>query len=265
MSDKPIRDDDFDLYVLGAPDGDELAAFEARIASDKDAARKTAEARGRMAMLALAAPRVEPSPGAKEGLMRQLASTAKGRQYPRAAQETETGRFGLGWWSVVWAPVAAGLALATIFLWLANTRLTNQIEQQHAQIQKMSEESNRTAEMVELESASDTIVVPLAASRDVAGARGHVLYNPRLGKVLYTDSLGPAPAGKSYQLWLVPVSGTPISEGLLTPEAGQGSRIFASIAPGTFAAAFAVTLEPSGGRPQPTGPKVLIGAVPHIS
>ena len=243
MSDKPKRDEDFDLYVLSALDGDELAAFEASIASDKDSTRKIAEARGRLALLALAAPRVEPSPGVKEGLMRQLASSAKGRAYPRVARETDsTERFTARWWSVVWAPVAAGLALATIFLWLANTRLNHEIEQQNAQIQKLNEDANRSALFADLVSAPDTIAVPLVASREVQGARGRVLYNLRLGKMIYTDSLSPAPDGKSYQLWLVPTSGTPISAGVLSPEAGTGSRMVATMPPGISAAAFAVTL-----------------------
>jgi anti-sigma-K factor RskA len=32
------------------------------------------------------------------------------------------------------------------------------------------------------------------------------------------------------------------------------------IPPGVLPKAFAVTLEPAGGKPQPTGPKVLVGA-----
>ena len=35
----------------------------------------------------------------------------------------------------------------------------------------------------------------------------------------------------------------------------------AHVPPGMVAKAFAVTLEPQGGMPQPTGPKVLVGVV----
>ena len=74
----PTRLEDFDLYALGALDDAERVVIESHIASCPDCARKLAEAQGRMAILAFAAPRVEPSAGVKERLMRQLHATAEG-------------------------------------------------------------------------------------------------------------------------------------------------------------------------------------------
>src|ERR1700723_3955145 len=74
----PTREEDFDLYALGALDGDEKAAFEAPLASCASCKMKLAEATGRMAMLALAAPPASPSPGVKERLMRQVLATGRG-------------------------------------------------------------------------------------------------------------------------------------------------------------------------------------------
>ncbi len=42
---------------------------------------------------------------------------------------------------------------------------------------------------------------------------------------------------------------------------GNAEVMMPPLPPGTPAKAFAVTVEPAGGMPQPTGPKVLIGAV----
>ena len=44
----PTREEDFDLYALGALDGDEKAAFEAHLASCASCKMKLAEATGRM-------------------------------------------------------------------------------------------------------------------------------------------------------------------------------------------------------------------------
>ena len=74
----PNRAEDFDLYALGALDGAERKAFESHLASCADCAEKLATARGRMAILAFAAPPTEPSPGVKESLMRQVIASAQG-------------------------------------------------------------------------------------------------------------------------------------------------------------------------------------------
>jgi anti-sigma-K factor RskA len=86
-----------------------------------------------------------------------------------------------------------------------------------------------------------------------------VLYNARMGLGVYSGQIAPAPSGKSYQLWLVPSSGPPVSAGLVDANQQNGA-VVVRLAPGLEPKAFAVTLEPYGGRPQPTGPMVLVGA-----
>src|SRR6202041_942342 len=62
-----------------------------------------------------------------------------------------------------------------------------------------------------------------------------------------------------YQLWLVPMSGLPISAGVFNPKNGEMSHMMMKLPAGVTAKAFAVSLEPAGGMPQPTGPMVLVG------
>ena len=77
--------------------------------------------------------------------------------------------------------------------------------------------------------------------------------------IFSVTDLPPAPEGRVYQVWVV-TSAAPISAGLLTPDAsGAGSAFFETdpdIAPPV---AVAVTLEPAGGVPAPTGERYLIG------
>ena len=83
----------------------------------------------------------------------------------------------------------------------------------------------------------------------------------KTGMLVYDGQLETAPADKSYQLWLVPATGNPISAGVFNPSTGKTSHWIIKLPPGTVPKAFAVTLEPAGGTPQPTGPKVLVGPV----
>ena len=60
----------------------------------------------------------------------------------------------------------------------------------------------------------------------------------------------------------MPVAGNPVSAGVFAIDAsGNGAVLLPDLPAGVAAKAFAVTEEPEGGVPQPTGPKVLVGLV----
>ena len=109
--------------------------------------------------------------------------------------------------------------------------------------------------------ARDTVVVSLAMQKNQPEGTARVLYNAPRGMLVYDGNLAPTPTGKSYQLWLVPMNGAPISAGVFNPVNGEMNSIMARVPPGTAAKAFAVTLEPAGGMPAPTGPMILVGPV----
>jgi anti-sigma factor RsiW len=79
MNGHPTRPEDFDLYALGVLEGEEKAAIESHVPTCAECANKLAEARGRIALLAFSAPRVEPSAAVRERLMRQVRASAAGR------------------------------------------------------------------------------------------------------------------------------------------------------------------------------------------
>jgi anti-sigma-K factor RskA len=113
--------------------------------------------------------------------------------------------------------------------------------------------------MGQVSGAPDTAVITLLQQAGGPPGQAHVLYNARMGLAVYSGQIAPAPAGKSYQLWLVPANGSPVDAGLVEANQQNGA-VVVHLSPGVAAKAFAVTLEPEGGRPQPTGPKVLVGA-----
>jgi len=78
MNAHPTREEDFDLYALGALEGDEKLAIESHLASCATCTEKLAEARGRIALLALAAPQSAPSAAVKQRLMLQVRADAEG-------------------------------------------------------------------------------------------------------------------------------------------------------------------------------------------
>jgi anti-sigma-K factor RskA len=101
----------------------------------------------------------------------------------------------------------------------------------------------------------------MAGQAPAAGATGRALLSRSRGLVVSASALPALPAGRVYQLWIVPPGAPPVSAGLMTPDAsGRATSVLISTNL-PMAAAIAITLEPAGGVPAPTGPMYLVGKV----
>ena len=100
--------------------------------------------------------------------------------------------------------------------------------------------------------------VSLAGSDMAKQGVGFLLYDARTQNAwLYSVNLPECPAGTTYQLWAV--YDKPMSVGTFRMNAGETAHLLVKKVPSfTDAKTFAVSLEPSGGRPQPTGPMYLL-------
>ena len=77
--------------------------------------------------------------------------------------------------------------------------------------------------------------------------------------VFTATDLPPLPPGRVYQVWVVTAE-APVSAGLLAREpAGRATAVFRTPSDIGTPVAAAVTLEPEGGVPAPTGDRYLIG------
>jgi anti-sigma-K factor RskA len=90
-------------------------------------------------------------------------------------------------------------------------------------------------------------------------ASGRIIWNEKAGGRLYVTGLPPAPPGKTYELWTI-AGAAPRPAGTFDVDpAGGAARPVAPADDGPVKV-FAVTLEPAGGVPAPTGPMVLASA-----
>jgi anti-sigma-K factor RskA len=260
MSGHPTREEDFDLYALGALEGEEKQVIEAHVAGCGACSRKLAEAQGRIALLALGVPRVEPSLGVKERLMSRVRLMAEGRSViPQSAEVERSGGFFGRWWTAVLAPAAVVLALASFFLWRENARLDREMAELRATVQDQQKQLDYARNVAHLFEARDTITVSLAPMPGMAEGAVKVMYNEKMGMLMYDGWIEPPAEDKSYQLWVVPKEGTPVSVGVFNPATSDTAHWMTKVPGGVAAKAFAITLEPAGGMPQPTGPMVLVG------
>jgi hypothetical protein len=100
--------------------------------------------------------------------------------------------------------------------------------------------------------------VSLTGSDLAKRATGVLLYDSRTQKLwLYSVNLPECPAGTTYQLWAI--RDKPISIGTFQMDTGETAHLLVKKVLGfSDAKSFAVSLEPSGGRPQPTGQMYLL-------
>ena len=105
----------------------------------------------------------------------------------------------------------------------------------------------------------DAKVVSLAALEVAKGASAVLLYNPVTQKIwLYSANLPECPTGTAYQLWAIDQK--PVSVGTFHIDAGEMAHLLVKRLPDfEKARRFAVSLEPAGGRQQPSGPIYLMG------
>jgi anti-sigma-K factor RskA len=104
-------------------------------------------------------------------------------------------------------------------------------------------------------------VVSLSGSEMAKSAGAFILFDPVTKKAwLYAFNLPALPNGKVYQLWAIDEK--PVSAGVFGLDTGQkGRMLIRNLHEFSRMKKFAVTVEPDGGVPQPTGAIYLVGQI----
>jgi hypothetical protein len=108
--------------------------------------------------------------------------------------------------------------------------------------------------------SDDLLLVTLSGLPPADAAQAKAFVSRSLNAIIFTArDLPPLPPARVYQLWAV-AGGQAISAGTFAPDPSGRSRLVADVPSLTEPpAALAVTVEPEGGVPAPTGPKYLLG------
>ncbi len=169
-----------------------------------------------------------------------------------------------GWsWMQTWATVA-GCVLIGVF-WFEHLRSERvravAFQKAMQEAKQANAESAQLKDMLRLLNDPETIV-RVTSEGVVAKPEGKVFLNAKQGVLLMTSNLPPAPDGKTYEMWIIPAGGKPVPAGLFQTEP-SGTAVYLQAAAVDLAAtgAVAVTLEPTGGSPQPTSQPILVAAL----
>ena len=250
-------------YVLGSLDRDERISFEAHLAACPECAAEVRSLQRVADGLARAVPQLTPRPELRQRVMDSIAGQTAASAVVHRSDSRALPR---------WLPLAATILVAlgiAIYAARLQTRVADlevRLDRAVAQTQA-AERAVADAQRVgaELRSAMAVMAAPDLVRIDLKGqaaapqASARALWSRARGMVFTASNLPPLPAGQVYQVWVV-ATPAPVSAGLLIPDASGAGQTFFSTAPDIpQPTAVAVTIEPAGGVPAPTGAMYLAG------
>jgi anti-sigma-K factor RskA len=262
------------LFVVDADDRETRAAMLAHVAGCEECRQALQDYQRAADALAQAVPQIRPRP---ELRARTLAAIVGGDAervrlpHPgRAPTDVRTRPSGPAWapWLAAAAAVVAAVSVGGLLQTrseLADMRTTLAVWQARvADAERSAAASQATLvtyrRQLDVMTSDDLLLVTLSGLPPADAAQAKAFVSRSLNAIIFTArDLPPLPPARVYQLWAV-AGGQAISAGIFVPDASGRSQLVADVPSLTVApAALAVTLEPEGGVPAPTGPKYLLG------
>ncbi len=198
-------------------------------------------------------PAGEPSPIVKKEIMKITKdSSVEGGK----ASVHKIGRYRLA--------VAAAFVfiISTLGLFFYTQSLESEISQQQTTIERLETEVERKEELLTILEARDVDMVLMDGMEDMSpNGYGKVVWDKEGGRaLLQVANIPSVPSDKDYQLWFI-VNGQPISAGVFAVDDPTRDNFFKieQLQMAADEGAFAITMEPKGGMPQPTGNMYLMG------
>lgn len=264
-------------YLLGALDSRERQALEEHLDTCQRCSLETYGGGEAVARLASAVPRLKVPARVKQRLFAVVdAELAQRRPVSPGPRSQAPGRGGTGRLAMAWARIAAalvlvvGLALAGFWFDQRVDRLTRDNRALQRELSNLMEREVQLTNMVMqqrylsyITAAPGVSVNMLWGTEWSAKAWGMLACcaaadNATLA-FLVVLNLPPLPADQVYQVWLFK-EGQRYSAGTFTVDStGYGQAAIIPVAPLFEFDAIAVTVEPSGGSPRPTGASVMLG------
>lgn len=224
--------DSYELYSLGLLEGEEKREVEAHLGRNCAVCRKYyQEALGVNALMLSQVHEVVPPTRLRRRVM------------------SSVGREGAGW---IWVAALAAACSLIVTLWLSLEKRTSDRELRNARLtlQQAVAERDRLEQAFTFLNQPETRQVNFGQDQP-ATPRGNFFLNPRMGILLIASNLPALPAGKTYEMWVIPKGGAPRPAGLFQ-SGPQGTALHILSGAVDSKVTLAVTVEPERGSPAPT-------------
>jgi anti-sigma-K factor RskA len=248
-------------YALGALDADDLREMEEHLAGCEECRRQLALWDLDLESLAASVAPVTPSETTRARVLRlaggAVPAPASPRRLPGWALLAAAALLAVAVWGV-----AGQLRLngALERLTAERNRLASQVESLTREVTQARDEAQRTSQALQVVAGRGVRTITLAGLEAAPRAAGHTYVNPRRRDALFfAHDLPALPSGKTYELWYI-ADGKPVAAGTFSVDPqGMGNVKVENVPSVASIQAWAVTIEPTGGVPQPTGAMVLKG------
>lgn len=240
-------------YALGALDAVDLAAFELHLPACPECQQLVADGRLVAAAMPLTLTPVEPPAALRNRIMMSGTAPATAPTNSRwlaiAATLLAVVAGGYAWSQ--YRQAAASQAAATL--------AQAQLSELQAQLSALQDQADVARRALDILSANDVARIDLKGQPAAPSSTGRAYWSPSRGLLFSAVDLPALPQGRVYQLWYVTAT-APVSAALVTPDAAGRYTLITPAPAGVTPTAFAVTIEPAGGLPAPSGAFYLLGA-----
>jgi anti-sigma-K factor RskA len=247
--------EDLALYALDELTGSERLELEGHLDTCAACRRELQALRGDLGLLGLSSSGPQPPARSKDRFLRAISAEPRG-----VSSTAPAARRGMGW---AWIPAMAAVVLlfALAGLWRSNGRMKDQLAELAGHNQDQAIQLDRLNEEMRLLTAPDAVHVSLNPQKSPKQPSGTAIFSPSRSRMMFMASNLPAvPAGKAYELWIIPMKGAPMAAGVFKPdEHGNAMMMDHKMPAGVEAKAFAVTVENEEGSDRPTSPIMLMG------
>ncbi|NIP39556.1 MAG: hypothetical protein GWO07_14635 [Candidatus Dadabacteria bacterium] len=273
------------VYSVGALDGDDLEVFQKHLDTGCERCTMLLKENNQLvSVLPYGAAPETPPPGLQKKIMDSLAAT---KQYEnREYKPSFWQRISPLWYGLGTAAACTLLLISVAFNYKFSSELKDKdslisalntnLEAKNNEIKSLSDQiSAKDTELVSMQGVfkkygrvadylkdPNVAVINLVSLDPELKAVGRILWQTKENNIVFVSSnLPETPTGKIYQMWLI-ADGTPKSVGIFDVRADEETIVdLGKISKIENIKKFAVTLEPEGGVPQPTGQIYIAGDV----
>lgn len=231
--------------ALSALDAEEMRALDHHLDECAECRRELSDWEETAAAMAVSTDPMEPSPKVREQLLTEI---RKDLETPAVIPFRSAPRN-------LWTSIGSLGAMAAVVLF---TALLVGLIVMWREYRATQDELAHKNEFLQLVGTPGARVTELSGVDLGAGATAKLVYDNAGHAMLMADKLPDVPEGMAYQLWFIVGDNPPMPGKVFVPD-NEGKGMLKDEMPraALHSAVFAITLEPAGGVPAPTGPIYL--------